>query len=420
MSIETCYPDEQTSEDRLLVTLERLLGIQATAIKPALDQASGWVAEAMGADKVEAFLYEAPIDSLVAVGASDTPMGRRQRRLGLDRLPLSNGGVTVEVYRTDEPYYTGRADLDPRVITGVVEGLGVRSMLAVPLQIGGERRGVLEVVSSRPDCFSMDDLPFTMAVARWVGLVAQRAELVERLTREAGERARRLAAEELIHMLAHDLRTPLTPARGHLDLLRRRAAREGRLEDVRSAENIAASLDRLGSMIVDILDAGRLEQGLFALILQPVDLAALARQTAGALQTPDRGEIEVRSPEKLVLERADPGRLRQALENLIGNALAHGPAGAPVAVELATELRQGGEWAVLRVCDQGPGIAPDLLPALFERFARGPESTGLGLGLYLARGIAQAHGGTLTVESQPGEGTMFSLALPRAGAARAS
>jgi signal transduction histidine kinase len=124
----------------------------------------------------------------------------------------------------------------------------------------------------------------------------------------------------------------------------------------------------------------------------------------------------VRAPDELRVE-ADPQRLRQVIENLVTNAIRHSPKGAPVEIDLGSEKRDedgGGEreWAIVTITDQRPGIAPDLLPRLFTRFAPGPGSTGLGLGLFLSRSIAEAHGGTLTVHSAPGEGTSFRLALP--------
>jgi len=85
-------------QQRLLATLERLLTIQAPEVTAALDEASQWVAEALGADKADAFLHDRATDSLVALGTSDTPMGRLQHRLGLNRLPLANGGRAVAVY----------------------------------------------------------------------------------------------------------------------------------------------------------------------------------------------------------------------------------------------------------------------------------------------------------------------------------
>lgn len=398
-------------QPRLLATIERLLTIGATETAGALGEAAQLVAEALGADKADAFLYEPSSETLVAVGTSDTPMGRRQYQIGLHLLPVANGGRTVEVYQTGASYRTGRADEDAEIVRGITQGLGVRSLVMARIEVGGEPRGVFAVASAQVEAFSVEDLRFCEAVARWVGLVTQRAELVERITRQAAEQARRVAADKLIEILAHDLRTPLAPARGYLDLLRKRALADGRGQDVRYADQVALAHARLRRMIDVLLDAGRLEQGLFTLELRPVDLAALVQETVETLRTPEAA-LTVQGPRELVVERVDPERVRQALENLIGNALAHAPEGTPVVVEVVEEQRDEGAWAVLSVRDEGPGIARDLLPTLFDRFARGSASTGLGLGLYLARGIVEAHGGTLTVDAQLSKGTTFRLALP--------
>ena len=163
-------------------------------------------------------------------------------------------------------------------------------------------------------------------------------------------------------------------------------------------------------MIADLLDTSRLEQGIFTLTPMLVDLAALARETAATLQTAE-DEIVVRTPDELPIE-VDPQRMRQVLENLLSNARKHSPDGVAVILEVTTETRDDGRWAIVTVRDAGPGIAPELLPRLFTRFAAGRGTTGLGLGLYLARGIVDAHGGTLMAESPPGEGATFRVALP--------
>jgi signal transduction histidine kinase len=108
----------------------------------------------------------------------------------------------------------------------------------------------------------------------------------------------------------------------------------------------------------------------------------------------------------------DPERVRQALENLLANALRHAPEGTCVRLDLRRDRRPTGAWVLLSMSDEGPGVAPELLPHLFERFTAGAGSQGLGLGLYLARRIAEAHGGTLTVQSSPGAGACFTISLP--------
>lgn len=404
---------EPTTGDALLRALERLLAIDATSVKGALDQASQGLAEALGADKVDVFLHEPASASLVALGTSATPMGRRQHELGLNRLPLANGGREVEVYRTGQPYATGRADRDPGVVAGFSNALGIRSLIDVPLDVAGERRGVLHAASARPDFFDERDRRFLEAVARWVGMVAHRAELVERAAAAAAERGRQIAAEELVTVLAHDLKNYLVPIQGRLQLLQRRARREERARDLQDLDALARAVARFGRVIADLLDAGRLAQGLFTVSPQPLDLAALAQEAAAALDG-DGASIRVRAPEEVVVS-ADPDRVRQALENLLANALKHSPAGAPVELDVAAEARADGAWVVLTVADGGPGIPPAVRPRLFERFGRGPGSAGLGLGLYLARRIAAAHGGALTADEDTGGGACFRLALPAAG-----
>jgi signal transduction histidine kinase len=109
----------------------------------------------------------------------------------------------------------------------------------------------------------------------------------------------------------------------------------------------------------------------------------------------------------------DAARVRQALENLIANAVQHAPTGTPVSIRLSLDVADGTRpWMVISVNDRGPGIDPQLLPHLFDRFARSRDSNGLGMGLFLARQIAEAHGGRLEVASSSADGTQFDLVLP--------
>ncbi len=398
------------TQDRLLTTLERLLEIEVTTLKAAMDAVAQLVADALGAAKVDAWLHDPVTDTLVTIGASDTPLAEQQRATGLDRLPVANGGRIVHVFLTGEPYLSGRVDRDPEELVGVRQRLGIRSAVAVPLEVAGQRRGVLSAWSAAPDFFSARDLRFLEAVARWVGSLAHRAELAERNAAAAAEQGRRAAAEELVRVLARNLRQHLTQLERGLELICSRARREHRRDYLHDAEEMARTVDRLGRSIAHLLDAARIQQGLLAINPRPLDLAALVRETAETFRSPDV-PIRVRTPEELPIS-ADPGRLRQVLENLLTNARRHSPKGQPVAVEITAETRDGARWAVVTVTDRGPGVPPEVLPRLFELFSAGPGCTGFGLGLYLASQIAAAHGGTLTMESPPDGGATFRLALP--------
>ncbi len=234
-----------TPPDQRLRTLEGLLAIQATDLKGALDQASQSLAGALGADKIDLMLHDPASDSLVALGVSDTPMGRRQRAIGMDRLPLANGGRSAEVFRTGRSYLSGQVDQDPDELKGVKEGLGVRSLINCPLIVASERRGVLQAVSASPTFFSEQDLHFLEAVARWVGMVTHRAELVEQLEKAAVERGRHAALEEMTSLLTprqREIAALITLGLSNAEIARRLVITQGTV-----ANHIATILEKLGA-----------------------------------------------------------------------------------------------------------------------------------------------------------------------------
>jgi signal transduction histidine kinase len=179
------------------------------------------------------------------------------------------------------------------------------------------------------------------------------------------------------------------------------------LADISDAAN---AVRRLDTLIGDLLDAGRLDHGAFAVQHDPLDLAQLVRETV-AIQRVQTTRIVVDAPEELPVI-GDAARLQQALENLLSNAVQHAPPETHVDVTVSHETRDDRIWAVVTVRDYGPGIASSVMPKLFQRFAAGPDSSGLGLGLYIASRIAAAHDGSLTVNTSPGQGAAFRLAIP--------
>ncbi|WP_438027863.1 ATP-binding protein [Sorangium sp. So ce233] len=402
-----------SKEGRLMETLERLLELPAADLRQSLNQASELLLGALDAEKVDVFLFDPARKTLNAIGTSNTPLGRLQRSLGLDAQPVANGGSIADVFKTGDPHITGHADQVPGELPGVVHELGIRSHMAVALVIDGERRGVVSAQSTKPAFFSDDDLRFLGAVSHWIGAVTHRAELVEQVTSAALAQGRRQAAEELITVLAHDLRNYLAPLMSRLELLRRRAELDGRPDDLRDLDRATYSIERLGQLVSDLLDVGRLEQGLFEIAPASMDLAALARDTAQALGTPSV-DVRVEGPAELTAV-ADKARLRQALENLVSNAIKHSPAGKSVLIRLSSELLTDKEHVHIDVVDHGAGVPPELLPRIFDRFVTGGNAAGVGLGLYLASRIAAAHGATLTVNSPPDGGATFRLSLPASG-----
>lgn len=403
-----------TSSPRLLELLEALLRLPAADLKTTLEHVSNLVAGATGADKIDAFIYDPARDSLVAVGTSTQPLSALQRQYGLDVLQISNGGRVVHVYKTGETFLTGRLDLDEHELPGVKQALRIKSKLGVPLDIAGKRRGMIMLASLKPDFFTPEDARFVESIAHWAGIVAHRAELAEQIGRNAAAQARRAAAEELVTILAHDLRNLLGPLGLRLEMLKLRAQGPQREEDRRDADAAARTLQRLTALVSDLLDVARIDQGMFQVQPQLVDVGELVAEVAAVFDSPQHPvRLSVQEGGSLQVP-ADASRVRQCLENLIANATQQSPAAAAVSIFVKRAKKERmGDVVQVEVVDEGPGIPQEMLPRLFDRYASGDGGRGgLGLGLYLAKRIAALHGGELEVESEPGKGTRFTLALP--------
>ena len=402
--------ETETYHTRLLETMERILAIDAPDLTSAMQEAAQLVAQTFRADKVDALLLESATSTLVALGTSDTPMGRREHALGLHRLPLVNGGRAAQVFETGTPHRSGRVDEDPKELPGLIHGLGVRSEVIAPIDVESTRRGVVLASKATHDAFSEDDLRFLQTIGRWLGMLVHRSELNQQLREESAERGRRIAGEELITILAHDVRNLLTPLKARVALLRRRASRDGRERDVQDLDEANRSVTRLTQLMENLLDVARLEGGAFAIHPRPVELVRLVEETISAFDS-GKTVIRIQAPDELEA-CVDPEGFRQVLENLLSNAVKHSPEHAPVIVALRTELRAEDQWAIITVSNQGLGVPPEVLPRLFTRFAADSKSTGVGLGLYIASKIVALHGGTITVDSAPNQGAHFHIALP--------
>jgi two-component system phosphate regulon sensor histidine kinase PhoR len=223
--------------------------------------------------------------------------------------------------------------------------------------------------------------------------------------------------EEYVHAISHDLRAPLTIILGQAQVLQRAAARlsSAGLEK-RSAEAIVTSARRMRAMIQDLVDAARIETGQLKIDARPLDMRAFLLDLRERMSEVGGAErISVAAPESLPPVLADADRLERILMNLLTNALKYSAPGTPVTVSVTLRDRE----LVTAVSDQGSGIPPDELRRLFERYYRAragrERKEGLGLGLYITKGLVEAHGGHIWVESELGRGSTFYFSLPIAG-----
>jgi len=217
------------------------------------------------------------------------------------------------------------------------------------------------------------------------------------------------ARDDVLAVVSHDLRGPLHAISLAVEALRDECTPEAQ----RYLGAIERASQRAERLISDLLEASAIENGALQLSRHAIDAAALIRQAASdheLLVKESGGKIIAKVPDETTLVSADRDRVLQVLGNLIGNALKHAR-GAPIDIE----LRRNGATATIAVRDHGPGIADTELPHVFDRYWHGrTKKGGAGLGLAIAKGIVDAHGGTLNVASRQGEGAEFSFTLPLA------
>ena len=226
--------------------------------------------------------------------------------------------------------------------------------------------------------------------------------------------------EEFISAVAHDLKNPLTTVRGQSQLLRRRLERGDPLDATRlevGLEGIDNAATRMSRQIDELTDVMRLRAGQeIELHREPTDLVTLARLTIEAHDpSTERHTIRLESTVDDLVGVWDGARLERVLDNLLGNAIKYSPKGGEIIVRIGREGSGKAEQAILSVEDSGVGIPASDLPLVFERFRRGANVisfAGSGIGLAGARRIVELHGGTITVESIEGQGSIFTVRLP--------
>jgi two-component system, OmpR family, sensor kinase len=226
--------------------------------------------------------------------------------------------------------------------------------------------------------------------------------MLDRL-QESFETQRRFTADA-----SHELRTPVTAIVGHANYLLRRTRPSP--EQIDSLQVIQQEAGRMTKLVNDLLELARADAG-FSIDKEPMNLLEVIEAVRDELQPVTDARIEVSCPRPLVEVEGDPGRLKQVVLNLVQNSLNAGARNVHMGLSLGTREVQ------LEVLDDGPGIPTEAIPHVFDRFfridgARSTRGNGSGLGLAIVRWIVQQHGGTVGVESKPGEGSVFTVTLP--------
>jgi K+-sensing histidine kinase KdpD len=291
---------------------------------------------------------------------------------------------------------------------------GLKTRVVAPLNAGGRILGMVSVSREQADAFSRDEVDLVTLLGRQIGYAVQNIRTYA-AERSAAEELRRLSAlrADFVSLVSHELRAPMASIIGCATTLRERW-RELQPDQRESfLALISDETTRLSTLIGDVLDTSRIEAGTFTYVFSDVDLADLVRETAAMVELGhDEVSVKTRLERKLPVVQGDRERLRQVLVNLLTNAAKYTVAGDEIEVHAGST----NGLVTVTVRDHGPGIPSEQHALVFEKFGRlnhgGKSKPGAGLGLFIARSIAEAHGGALEVRSAPGRGATFRLSLP--------
>lgn len=337
----------------------------------------------------------------------------------LDELSLAgprmppNGHPLVEILQKRTPVLL-QADAAARLLAAstmpaylkAIKAMNPESALFLPLVAREQLIGALTLFRAKGG-FDGDDLAFAEDLARLTALALDNARLHD--TVRASLRAR----DTMVGVVSHDLRNPVAAVK----MLSRTLLNEpdGGEQTRERIKLISQAAEQMDALIRDLLDVNRLDAGRLAIDAVPIDPSLLltnALQTLRPLVAEKGIKLDLQIESGLPSVMADRERIQQTLSNLVGNALKFSPPGTKIVVM----ARKEGSSVVISVLDSGQGIASEQLPRVFDRYwqAARTDRQGAGLGLAIAKGIIETHGGRIWIESKPGEGTTASFTLPLA------
>jgi signal transduction histidine kinase len=364
--------------------------------EPELRAFLGRAARLPRLDDIKAIIAELESGAATSLGAPNSRIGLWDAEARKVYFPLGDPNYALDVnesipaaraFRTQQPAFSANVPREHPDYAEMSRKWKLTAVLAAPISAGAKRLGVLVVYAPRAPIFAEDDLALLQLLADQAAVILESRALLDEATRvHAREEATRLR-EDFLSAAAHDLKTPLTTLIGKAQLMERLALRNPAAPaDLAGIQLLVREGQRLKQIVLELLDAARAEQGRLVGERAPVELVGLAEEICARHSLVEHHSCAVESSGPVV-GMYDAFRITQLLENLIENGVKYSPQGGDVRLNI---------WA-----DAECANVDD------RQFA------GMGLGLFICRGIVEQHGGRIHVSSQPGVGTRFQIELPR-------
>lgn len=404
------------SEERALLQATAAI-LASVSVEEVIQEIAQHALAAVGADSAVVERIEGGRASIRVVASTGV------RRIQPGTMLRYSGSLAAHLVDSREPELIPHlSDTELSVSPELLRACGECSALAAPMAEAGEAIGALFLLRepARPH-FSEEEIGRASVFANLASLAFQRVHLLE----EAQRRQKELQEvtefrERVVRGFSHDLKNPLGAARGHLDLLQMGLRDQLTEPQAETVSRIRSAVSETLRLIDDIVGMAHTEADRLELEPESVNVATTVDRVVSLYQAQARSAhltLKVSLPHELPTIETDSARVRQILGNLLSNAIKYTPAGGQI--EITAEppgmaSRGEGRWIAIAVRDTGPGIPPDRQAELFQEFGRveGTNMPGSGIGLAISQRLAGVLGGEITVDSEVGEGSTFTLWLP--------
>ena len=399
--------EQRNRETSILLTVSQAVA-QSLDLSQILDSALKKVAESMEVDAGYVGLVENNHLTLEGCYGFSESMAEEIKHVEVDH------GVISGIFQRGKPVVIENIADNGEPFLASLAGAGYKSYVGIPLTAVGESIGVMGVATCAKRSFSPREVELLAAIGREVSIAVRNTQLYEEASSARALRELDALRTELLANVSHELRTPLAAIKGFANSLLQPDVKFDELIWRSFLQTIDSESDKLNSLIEELLIMSRLEARALEVKKEPHSLAEIVDSVRGRLTNLTlRHHLEINIPAELPEVQVDEARIAEVFTNLVENAVKYSSEGATITIEAHPD----GEGVIVSVSDEGAGIPPELHQKVFDRFyqIKSPavgHKSGTGLGLCICRGIVEAHGGRIWLDSELGKGTKFSFSIP--------